>query len=682
MFLLLCFAVAPPLAGDLPSDRLAILSERRAPYRNILGAALSPDGRRVALGYPGGWVVLDARTYKKLHEYSGPEARWLAFDAYGTSLAFGNAKETGYCSLRPGSLALRWENPIEAHPRRTTISPNGKWIAQAKEAAKGKMAVHVIQMGHLESMVVVPTETDREFASLALSNDGQILAVGSDQLRLYSIQNQLPIKLPDANRPVHALAFATRRQQLAVLNPDALRIWDLSRNKVMHTLPGKSRLWDQIAWSADERWLAVTRQNTFEVFDLFGRPEKGPVRTGPLFLEEPPDQISVHKREVFALRNRGNSFSVTSLSGNALPGPVWNLAFLSDDELWAASPSGLTRWNVPQGRVEENLRPDDASLTKAAYRIDANSRRMQYRTKEGQWAAFDLTQHRPLTPAERDGRPLVPSPETPFAFSPDGRLIATVREIGDETRLQVRNAAGRTVSGWPIASAQSAFALGTGRVAIQNGQEVRIEPLSGTAPVVRIKAATDAIKLLALSRDDRLLAIATAKGNGRPDRVEVFEIATATRRRGWSLGDDPALALAFDPIGRKLAVGNENGTIEVFDLTGRSRREAPAWSLDDLRSPEATVAHRALLAAYQRPDRAVAALNRAFRAVPNKRYSPEQFVLFATAEDDQLPLLRAVEILEHLGTPEARAVLTRWAAGHPEDWLTRQAIAAVRRLTP
>jgi WD40 repeat protein len=385
---------------------------------------------------------------------------------------------------------------------------------------------------------------------------------------------------------------------------------------------------------------------------------------------------------VFALRNRGNSFSVTSLSGNALPGPVWNLAFLSDDELWAASPSGLTRWNVPQGRVEENLRPDDASLTKAAYRIDANSRRMQYRTKEGQWAAFDLTQHRPLTPAERDGRPLVPSPETPFAFSPDGRLILTVREIGDETRLQVRNAAGRTVSGWPIASAQSAFALGTGRVAIQNGQEVRIEPLSGTAPVVRIKAATDAIKLLALSRDDRLLAIATTDKKTGANRVEVFEIASAARRRGWSLGDDPALALAFDPIGRKLAVGNENGTIEVFDLTGRSRREAPAWSLDDLRSPEATVAHRALLAAYQRPDRAVAALNRAFRAVPNKRYSPEQFVLFATAEDDQLPLLRAVEILEHLGTPEARAVLTRWAAGHPEDWLTRQAIAAVRRLTP
>jgi hypothetical protein len=337
---------------------------------------------------------------------------------------------------------------------------------------------------------------------------------------------------------------------------------------------------------------------------------------------------------------------------------------------------------VPHRRVEENLRPEDVSLTKAAYQIDANGRAMQYRTRRGLWAAFDLTHRRPLTAAEGARRPQLPIPETPFRFSPDGRLIATVREGADETRLQLRNAAGRIVNGWPIASAQSAFALGTGRVAIQNGQEVRVEPLEGNARVVLIKAATNAIKLLALSRDDRLLALATAKGDGLPDRVEVFEVATGTRRWSWSLDDGPALALAFDPIGRKLATGHENGNIEVFDLTGRSRRQAPEWSLADLRSPDAAVAHRVLLAAYQQPGKAVVSLGQAFRVVPNKRYNAEQFVLFATPEEDHLPITRAVEILEHLGTPEAQAVLTRWAAGHPEDWLTRQATTAVRRIQP
>jgi hypothetical protein len=46
---------------------------------------------------------------------------------------------------------------------------------------------------------------------------------------------------------------------------------------------------------------------------------------------------------------------------------------------------------------------------------------------------------------------------------------------------------------------------------------------------------------------------------------------------------------------------------------------------------------------------------------------------------ERLRQLRALEVLENLRTPEARAVLESLSAGPPEAWLTRQATAALAR---
>jgi hypothetical protein len=43
--------------------------------------------------------------------------------------------------------------------------------------------------------------------------------------------------------------------------------------------------------------------------------------------------------------------------------------------------------------------------------------------------------------------------------------------------------------------------------------------------------------------------------------------------------------------------------------------------------------------------------------------------------------MRALEALEHMDAPEARELLQRLANGAPEAWLTKEATAALRRLT-
>jgi hypothetical protein len=50
------------------------------------------------------------------------------------------------------------------------------------------------------------------------------------------------------------------------------------------------------------------------------------------------------------------------------------------------------------------------------------------------------------------------------------------------------------------------------------------------------------------------------------------------------------------------------------------------------------------------------------------------------ASGDSLRMLRAIEVLEHIGTAEARELLQKLVEGAPEARLTREAKAALQRL--
>jgi WD40 repeat protein len=300
---------------------------------------------------------------------------------------------------------------------------------------------------------------------------------------------------------------------------------------------------------------------------------------------------------------------------------------------------------------------------------------------------------------------------SPFAFSPDGRLLAVAEP------------------GFLVSDSGPAKAL-------------RVHEVLTGRQVARLAAPLGYCQAVAFSPDGRLLAAAG------PDALYVWEAATGRRlltlsARGRLTGWTPAgfaTCLGFAPNGNVLATGHADGTILLWSMADARRqltRPAPGaidleacWS--DLASSNARVAWAAIDRLAGRPAPALALLRRLLRpdSVEPRwlaaRLSDLDSSSFATREAATRELkrvvesvrgelrreregaksaevrwrlrailatkrpvvpppavvrqLRAVAVLERLGSTGAVALLRELARGGMEARLTREAKAAVRRL--
>jgi dipeptidyl aminopeptidase/acylaminoacyl peptidase len=291
------------------------------------------------------------------------------------------------------------------------------------------------------------------------------------------------------------------------------------------------------------------------------------------------------------------------------------------------------------------------------------------------------------------------------AYSPDGRLVAAGARDG-----QVR-----------------VWSAATGRLV-----HVLDEPQTWRS---RLAHHHDG-RTLAFSPDGRLLA------SGSWEVVQVWETASGKERVRFAGHKGEVNALAFSPDGRTLVTGSFDESVIFWDLTGRRKdgRLATAelspteleaeWSA--LRGEDATRAHRAVWTLAADPKQAFPLLKGQLKPVEP---ADEKVVarLIARLDDDdfnvreeaaqelaKLPVvepalrkalegnpsaelrqrvqhllearesgessadwtatLRALEVLEQLGTPEAREWLRALAKGAPTAPLTQEAQESLRRL--
>jgi WD40 repeat protein len=224
--------------------------------------------------------------------------------------------------------------------------------------------------------------------------------------------------------------------------------------------------------------------------------------------------------------------------------------------------------------------------------------------------------------------------------------------------------------------------------------------------------------------------------------VTLWELSSGQMRWQSSSVDARIWALAFAPDSKTLAAGHADGTVLLWDVAGRLRGGkalAPAelerrWA--ELGALDAGAAFAALRALAATPKQAVALVQQRVPPATGKSMPPavvarligeladENFVVRARAHQalaeqgsaveaalrkaladkpelearrrlEQLLArlegkgpppelrrpLRAVEVLEWVGTAEARQALGRLAKGHPSSALTREAQQALGRLT-
>jgi hypothetical protein len=241
---------------------------------------------------------------------------------------------------------------------------------------------------------------------------------------------------------------------------------------------------------------------------------------------------------------------------------------------------------------------------------------------------------------------------------------------------------------------------------------------------------------MAVSPDGRWLAVACRDG-----KVRIWDVWAAREAHSFESQTGPVCALAFSPDGRLLGTAAQDTSVLIWDLSAlrpapmgdadpSPRQLAQLW--DDL-ADHGPKAHAAVAALTAAPRRSVAFLGT--HLPPAERVEPERLKRLLRDLDDeefavrsraakelarraeligpalrqflagnpspearrtvadlvaaldagvppseQLRDLRAVEVLERIGTPEAIEVLRRLTSGVAESRLTQEAKAALRTL--
>jgi roadblock/LC7 domain-containing protein len=307
-----------------------------------------------------------------------------------------------------------------------------------------------------------------------------------------------------------------------------------------------------------------------------------------------------------------------------------------------------------------------------------------------------------------------------FAFSPDNRLVAvedadctvTLWEVASGTRRATLGKAHKVQTGFsmminggflpetPGDGAASALAFSPdGRLLAARGsdQAIVLYDAAGGQELGQCKGHQGNITALAFAGDGRALATGSADTTAL-----IWDLATARRklqpvRRELTDAELPAFwddlaarngAKAYNAVQRLTAAPAQ----AVDFLKGQLRPAAPVDSqridalLADLASPQFAVRQKATEELEKIGELAEGALQKALEAQPGLELRQriehllDQLVSNKPPADDRIRLIRALEVLERNGTPDARAILDKLAQGASPAYQTREARAVLERL--
>ncbi len=629
--------------------------------KQLLSPTFSPDGKLLAIAVgekhwdkPCDIQLWDADAEKMIRTLRGTQHWvWCRFAPDGKTLvSWSNASEKARLWDVNTGKEIRRINPDGPVPlTRLLFCPDGKTLASFTQGH------HHLQFWDRATGKEMHSSGDAisQIDFLSFSPKGRFLAVGSRGdwvIRVWDVATRKMV-----NRLEHGLLTALqispdgRRLASAAWTDPQVRIWDVDGGKELRRISSNkdARSIDCMAWSGDGKILATWS---------YANPVQHPV----------------------CLWDAETGKSLREL--NAGMDQIESLVFSPDSKMLAAlgmeRRSGRTvilLWEVDTGRP---LPPLDAPIgganvgayahTRVAFSPDGRTLAAGGQgvgTSLYLWEVVSGRRRLTLTHGEDVAS---------LAFSPDGKLLAAVNNTNNVNEFIATGRIDPPAGGKPSPPRVHLWDV----VA-----EKELPSLEGHRGAITSLSFSPDGKLLATGGNDTtvLLWDATRFRTKRPAEVQLRREQLESL---WSdLGDDEA-AKAYRVI-RTLAAAPKSS---VDFLKKKLRPIAPADAkqvarlLADLDSDQFASREKAMRELEKLGDSAATELRKALAGKPTLEVKRRIEQLLEKQKDgERIRMVRALETLEKIGTPEARALCAALAEGVPDAPLTREARATLKRLS-
>ena len=699
---------------DIPAGKILL----KLKVLSVTSATLSPDGKALAtIGADSLIRLWNVATGAELRQFIGhrssvlqgefsPDGKLLASISFDTTLRFWDTA-TG--------KEIRWLEGVASREEGNAIvfSPDGHWLAwtnnedhtiRLADPATGKV-IH-----KLNYQQPVPMSTSHYCPSLAFSPDSKLLA-STDNGRLWDVatgkevrrlQGLLPWWPPGGT----AVAFSPDGKQL-VAGDNAIRTWDVATGKELHQAKAAASSVEAIISPDGRRVVTTCSDGVIRIWDpLTGR------QIRQLQEKEPEPMLSAAfspNGQVLFTTGFGNRVRLWDVAtgrevgalrrpDDDIRGSNYGLACSPDGKL-VASGQRLRVWETATGKILEQLPPPRQFCGELVFSSDsrmlATAGQMQPNLNTGV-LVFDLKTGQELARWENPAGTVRGS----IVFAPDNKSLLAFEQ---------------SRSALPIALVR--LDLSTKHVSLH----MPLGDWKGSAVI---------------SPDGRAIAFYHYESR----EIPVWEIASAKIRRRFPNQEAGCVSMVFSSDGKRLVSGNVDTTAVVWDLTGLVGVTVPAnlgdtqmqrlW--DDLKSGDARKAGTAIWTLAAVPQKSLSYLKERLRPVraedtpevsrliadldsPNfrrRQAAKEQLAalgdraepglstaLLAKPSEEQrrtivqllealhvvrdpetLRHLRALEVLEHVGTAEAQTIIHDLSEGLAGARVTREAKDSLQRL--
>jgi RNA polymerase sigma factor (sigma-70 family) len=682
-------------------------------------------------------------TGKHLQQFQGLQGRIhaLAFTGDGRTLISGGLDDqVRVWDTGTGKELRRIQvgHPVEG----IAVSPDGKLLASAGWDVASTVSVRETDTGKELHRFRLPLGVSQvlfapDGKTLAAVEDWNDEAGRENKVHLWDVVTGKLRRQLTVREHILGIAFSPDSKNLATGHLGTFHVWDVSTGNWVERFEGHSGRIDRVVFAADGKTLAGSGDNTIRLWDVGtgkeipcpGDGHQGPVEAlaflagGKTLVTAGEDHTLRHweaatGRQVRRFQTRGEASGRSFVAGKIL-------ALREKEEVrlcGVATGKELGRFRFPDRVGQVALSADGKTLAVYVVGKDLTVRVVDTATGKERLArpypqgvqalalspggeVLALGPMDPVLPlldaatGNEIYRLRLPENVTILAFSPDGRTLAEGAGYGTLRLWEV--ATGKERARRPDRDSRSGSQMAfspDGRVLALGDSDgtLRLCLAATGKELQRLRGHRNSITCLAFAPDGKTLASAGYDTTALVWDVtrlleraaeQTGELAAGQPETLWGelAGDDAAEA--YQAI-QKLAAAPRQA---VPLLAARVRPVAvvpaarTASLLADLDSDDFAVRQKAAVALEELGESAGPALRRALAAGPSPEVRRRVEALLhklrkEAPEPERLRELRALEVLEQVGGPEARQALEALAGGMPEARLTREAKAALGRL--